>query len=170
MGDFFKAILDFLRELWPLRICLSYEGAVQWWLGKNPKRRGPGIYFVVPFLSKFESMSVVPDVLRLHVQNITTADGVCLAIEVNLEYEINDVVAAFCNVHDVTDNIGDACRRHIAKRIREWKWDDLVERQKDLEKSCRGTLETRVKEWGIGVRDVGITTFCKTRNITLSNL
>jgi regulator of protease activity HflC (stomatin/prohibitin superfamily) len=170
MGEMFGKILEFLHECWPLRIVAQYERGVRFWLGKGARELKPGLYAFVPFFGKIDTLIVVPDVLRLHVQNLTTVDGVTVALEVNIEYEIFDAVWAHVKVQDYKDNLGDACRRHISKRVRAWEWTDLVEKQNELEKSCRGTMTTYVRDWGITIRDVGITTFCKTRNITLSNL
>ena len=52
------------------------------------------------------------------------------------------------------------CNRHhldLAKRVREWTWDELVASQRDLERSLRGTMTTRAKEWGVTIHDVGLT-------------
>jgi regulator of protease activity HflC (stomatin/prohibitin superfamily) len=42
-------------------------------------------------------------------------------------------------------------------------WPELLAEQTDLEKSLRGTLTTRAKEWGVKITQVGITDLVKAR-------
>jgi regulator of protease activity HflC (stomatin/prohibitin superfamily) len=47
--------------------------------------------------------------------------------------------------------------------VRDMTWPELLAEQTDLEKSLRGTLTTRAKEWGVKITQVGITDLVKAR-------
>lgn len=165
-----QVLFDFLRQFWPFEIVYSYQRAVRFWNGVDQKELGPGLYMFVPFFGQIHVVDVAPDVLKLFDQNLTTKDDVGVMVAANVCYQIKDARKAVVNVQQLENNLGDAFRRHLAKRTREKTWAELVVGQDALEKSCRGTLTTFVKDWGVEVSDVGFVCFIRTKNFSLTNL
>lgn len=176
-----KELLDFLREFWPFWIVRGdYQRGLRFWLGGYVKEldgKGRlfgiptfGLYAILPWFGAIEIVDVAPDVLKLFDQNVTTKDDVSVMMAANVAYRIVDAFASFTAIQQLENNLGDAFRRHLAKRVREKTWKELLEGQADLEKSCKGTLTTYVKKWGVEVEDVGFVCFVKTRNLSLANL
>jgi 3-oxoacyl-(acyl-carrier-protein) synthase len=54
--------------------------------------------------------------------------------------------------------------------VRAWTWDELLEKQSELESSARKTMTTAVKDWGVEVDNIGFVSFVKTRSFSLANL
>lgn len=177
--NWFQAIIDFLGKFWPLEVIYSWQRGVRFWFG-NPVKildgRGKlfgfiptgGLYAFLPFAGHIEVVNVAPDVLRLFDQNVTTKDGVGVMMAANVAYRIVDPLKATTEVQYLHNNLGDACRRHLAKRVRDRDWSELQEDQSKLEKSCRDTMTTHVKAWGVEIDDVGFVCFIRTKNISLT--
>lgn len=180
--NWFSAVVEFLTRFWPLEVVYgSYQRGLRFWLGRyvktldgNGKLLGfiptGGLYCFLPWFGHIEVVNIAPDVLKLFDQNITCRDGTGVMIAANVCWTIVDPYKSFVEVQQIENNLGDACRRHLAKRVREWTWEELVENQAELEKSMKNTMTTHVKGWGVSIGDVGLVCFVKTRNISLANL
>lgn len=168
--NWFQAIIDFLHQFWPLCVVYSYQRGIRFWLGVDKKEVGPGLYAFVPFFGHIEVVNVAPDVLKLYDQAVTTKDGIGVMIACNVCFRVVDARKSFIEVQELHSSISDIFRQHINKRVRAWTWDELLEKQSDLESSARKTMTTAVKDWGVEVDNIGFVSFVKTRNFSLANL
>lgn len=166
-----EAILGFLRQFWPFVIVYHFERGVRYWRGRIVGGNlEPDWYWCIPFFMHIETVPVKPDIMKLWKIALTTQDGVGLIISANVKYEVVDAMAAWNNVQDYKDNLADECRTHLSKRIRDLKYDELLADQPKLERSCKDTMTTAVKDYGVVILRVGITDFVKTRNFSLVNM
>lgn len=158
MGDFLKLLADKIYDLWPLRVIRVYQRGVRFWLGDaNPTPLEPGLYGFLPFFGAIEIVSVVEDVLDLPTQSVTTADGKTVTFSANVSYSVVDAVLLYTSVQDFEVNFSRVASGHLAMRVREWKWDELMENRRKLELSLRDTLTTRVKGWGCQIIECRLT-------------
>jgi regulator of protease activity HflC (stomatin/prohibitin superfamily) len=163
-----QAIFDFIRQFFPFEIVWSYQRGIRFWLGVDRKELPPGLYMFLPFFGHIETVNVMPDVMKLWKFTPTTKDGVALTVSANIRYEITDARAAFCAVQDYKDNLGDECRTHLAARIRDCTYQELLEDQKKIERLSKDTMTTAVKDYGVRILRVGIVDFVKTKNLSLT--
>jgi regulator of protease activity HflC (stomatin/prohibitin superfamily) len=169
--NWFQALVDFLTRFWPFEIVHSYERGVRFWLGTPSKEpSSPGLKVFVPWFGSVATVEVMPDILKLFNQNVTTKDGKSLMISANIRYEITDAVAAHCNVQDYKDNLADEARTHIATQVRELNYEELLHDQTAFEKSCKKAISPVVKEWGVKIIRVGLADFIVTKNFSLANV
>ena len=164
------AILSRLRELWPFVRIPPWGRGVRF--RYNIRKRCvdvqllmPGIALQVWFLDDVNIWSVVEQVYDLPSQPVTTADDVAVTFSVNFTFRVTDPIAAVIEVHDFQHSLQGLAMTHCAAKIREWAWKELLDHQKDLERSLKGTMTTRAKKWGVEVTDVGVTVLVKARPI-----
>lgn len=124
---------------------------------------GPGMHRLIPWVETLNEESVVSKTYELPIQNITTKDDKSVTFAVNVTLHIHDVRANVLDVHDFEDSMHGTARIHLAQRTRDMTWRELLDNQKDLEKSLQGTLTTRLRKWGATVTDVGFTDLSHTR-------
>lgn len=169
--NWFQALVDFLTRFWPFEIVHSYERGVRFWLGKpSLESSPPGLKVFVPWFGSVYTVPVMPDVIKLLNQNVTTKDGKSLLISANIRYEITDAVAAHCNVQDLINNLADEARSHIASQMREQVYEELLHDQTTFEKAAKKAMTPVVKEWGVKVLRVSLADFVVTRNFSLANV
>src|SRR5688500_546700 len=152
-----EIILAKLHDHWPLRIVTSYQRGVRFWLGQDTAELTTGIYAFLPFFGNIEIVAVVPDVMDLGVHSVTTKDDRQVTFSANVAYEIVDARAMWTKVQDLDVRLSRLAEGHMASRIRDWDYAELIANQKDLERSLKGTLETRAKGWGVKVLDCWLT-------------
>jgi len=146
-----------IAALVPFRIVRNYERAVRFWLGTPGPELGPGFWWIVPGLWAIVVVDIRADTSNLPTQTVTTKDGKSVTFSANVEFSITDAVSYTTGVQQFDFSLTNVAMSHLAKRVREWTWDELVASQRDLERSLRGTMTTRAKEWGVTIHDVGLT-------------
>lgn len=160
-------ILNRIAELWPFRRVMVFQRAVRTcfvpFRGVRVTVLGPGIARAIPWFDSVEIRDVQEDSVNLPTQSVTTKDDVAVTFSASFMYEIEDVKASVFDVREFASSLQDLSLMHLAERVRGWTWTELLERQKDLEDSLRGTLTTRAKRWGIRITKVGLTDLVKAR-------
>ena len=166
-----ETILSRLAELWPWRRVQPWQRAVRSsfipFRGVRITVLQPGIARAVPWFDSIETRDVQEDSVNLATQSVTTQDGIAVTFSASFMYEIEDVKAAVFNVKDFSSSLQDLSLMHLSERVRAWTWAELLERQKDLEDSLRGTLTTRAKRWGVRITKCGMTDLVKARQFRL---
>lgn len=162
-----EAIFSRIGQLWPWRKIQPWQRGVRMtfvpWKGVRVRVMAPGIVRAVPFFDDVEIRDVQEDTDNLLTQSVTTKDDVSVTFSANFAYQIEDVEAAVLNVREFSSSLRDVGMMHLSERIRELTWDELRNGQKELERSLKGTLETRAKRWGVSISRVGITDLVKAR-------
>ena len=162
-----EAILSRVAQLWPFSRVLPWQRAVRSTFVPFGAVRvtvlQPGIARSIPWFDDLQIRDVQEDSYNLATQSVTTRDDVAVTFSASFVYEIEDVRAAVVNVREFADSLQDLAMLHLSERIRELTWAELLDGQKELERSLRGTLTTRAKDWGVKISRCGLTDFVKAR-------
>lgn len=167
-----EALVANVKELFaflaPFRIIKIYERGVVLRFGIPHRVMEPGWNWLWPFkIEDVAEVVVVEQTMDLMVQSVTTTDDVSATFSVNLVYCVSDPVAYHTAVTDFDRSAEGYARLHLAKRVRDKTWRELLDDQKALEASLKGTLSTRLKPWGAEVVDVGFTDLTRAKPFRL---
>jgi regulator of protease activity HflC (stomatin/prohibitin superfamily) len=161
------AILSRIADLWPFVRIQAWQIGVRTtyipFKGVRVEAIGPGPRRCLWWFESVIVVNVQERGVNLLTQSLTTADDVAVCLAANFTFEVEDAMKATLNVHDYADSLEDLAMMHLSERIREWKWDELRAGQKELERSLKGTLTTRAKDWGVKILRVGLTDLVKAR-------
>ena len=162
-----ELLAHYLRQVWPLWIVKSFQQGIRFRNGRDVALLRPGVYFAWWWFEEIEAVNVVPRVINLPSQTITTKDGKTVTFSANVEFHIENARAYYCAVYDADHSLRNAAMGHLARKIREWTLDELQTHQSDLERSLERTLTTYVKDWGVVIRDVRLTDLTASRGYRL---
>lgn len=166
-----EAILNRLADLWPfVRIGVFQRGVRTTYIpfrGVVVTVLDPGVHRCLWWFERVINQITVEQVHNLPTQSVTCKCGAPATLSANFTYEVTDAEAAVNNVWDLADSLNGLAMMHIAKKVRGWTWDELIEHQTDLERSIRETLTTRATKWGVRITAVGITDLVKARSFRL---
>lgn len=162
-----EVLLNFVKQFNPFVTVPTWARGVRVRGGKHVKELKPNIHWRWLGIDKVFFVTVVPEVINLPTQSITTKDRVEVTFSANIEYEVVDAVAKFTKVSDFDNSLVNAAMGHIAKKIRDWTYDELIDGQRKLELSLRETLTTYVRDWGVKINDVRLTDMVKARQYRL---
>ena len=161
-------LLAILNYCSPIRVIRVYERGVVFRWGRLRPTLDPGFHWIVPFrIDQVEIVTVIPEARNLLTQSVTTQDGVAVTFSVNVVFAIADAALMYTEVHDFHSMLDAVAMTHLAARIRAQEWVDLLKNQPELERSLRGTLTTRVKDWGAQIVSVGITDLVRAKPLRL---
>lgn len=172
--NWIQAIIDYFGKLWPFERLEPWERGIRisyvpWEIGFHKwglhgiaahtsiEHITEGAHLVLWYFQRIEKESVVGQVMDLLSQTVMTKDGKQVSFSVNIEYEIDDIESNMTKVHAFHESLEASCRIHLARRVRELTYDELIEKQGWLEASLKGTLTTRARKWGTKIVDVGFT-------------
>lgn len=161
METFVEVLLHNLMQLLPFTIIFSFQRAARWRFGKSPRELKPGIHWKLWIIHNVETLAVTDDVMELPIQSVITQDRKLVCFSVNIGFRIVDIVAHFDNVTDFHEATKALAMTHLAKRVREKKYDEIVNDLSKLEDSLEKTLTTRFKKWGTEVYSLGFTNFAE---------
>lgn len=175
IGNVVEWLGENLKELIPFEVIPVYDRGIRFWCGRIYEHKnhpwtgelGPGIWWRIPLIWRVDVVSIVPDVMNLPTQTYVTKDNKTISFSANIEYEIASIVAYYTGVQDFKNSLAGASMAHLARKVREWTLDELVEHPGELEKSLERTLTTRCKSWGVKINDVGLTDLAPTRAFRL---
>lgn len=169
MGDtFLGAVLNNLMAIMPFVIVRSFERGVRWTWGCDEIALVPGFWWRIPIVHSIEVIPITDEAMELPVQTILTADDPPkhVSFTVNIAYFIDDIVAHWNGVDDFEASTMALAMTHLAKRVRGYKFAELVAKTDDIERSLAGTLTTKFRSWGTKVTSVGFTNLAETEHMT----
>lgn len=156
---FLDKLLQMLLDIVPWRVVYSYEQGVRWTFGRTPTALQPGVHLCLPIIHEVQIISVVDEFFELPVQSVITKDGELVCFSVSIGYRVTDPVAHFCSVTNFQDASEGIAMTHLAQRVRDQSYQEVTQDLKTLENSLKGTLTTRMKDWGTEVFLVGFNNF-----------
>jgi regulator of protease activity HflC (stomatin/prohibitin superfamily) len=152
LGDLVQKFFEFLREFWPIHICMEWERANIFRFGKYWRTVGPGWYLVIPFFWDFRSDSTVRTTYVTPLQTIDTKEGGSLTFSASIQVEITDLKAAMVNVEaydstaveDTSSLLADTLMRATPRQLE-------IENRAELLRKCRERLDAELGEYGLRV-------------------
>jgi regulator of protease activity HflC (stomatin/prohibitin superfamily) len=166
MSEFFTRLLDFLREFWPVRICMQWERANVFRAGKYWKTVGPGWYLVVPFFWDFQSENIVRATYVTPLQTIDTKDGGTLTFSATIQVEVADLRAAQLTVFNYSETAVEDTSALLADTLMRTSASLLTpENRTDLLRKCLGKLQEELGEYGLSIRTLRFNNFMRNMRV-----
>lgn len=163
VGDIVRALLQFI----PRRIVIraTHRGVRYRW-GKKPLEMKPGFHIFWPLVTEVDTIVVARQSLNIPPQVLTTACGKEVSVGGYIVYGISDVVLAIGERNwDVDGTVREIAASAIVSVVAQITFDELLELIKNgsLRKRLRVECRKQLRQYGVSVRDCGLTDFAKCR-------
>lgn len=167
MFDWLKDLLMAGYEwLVPFAVVEAYEEGVVLRFGKFHRTLSPGIHWVVPFgVERVITDEVVPRVINLNSQSLTTRDDKSVVVGGAVTLSILNIKKAMLNVKTVHQAVADSCCGVIGQAVHDSDWADLSG-DKFIEE-LTGKCREYAKKYGISIERVQLTDLAKMRALRL---
>jgi len=140
-----------------IKIANQWERAVVLFLGKFVGIRGPGLFFVIPFLNR------VPYMIDLRVittsftaEQTLTKDTVPVNVDAVLFWQVTDVEKAALEVKDYQGSISLASQTALRDVIGKTILADMLTGREAIDAELQRLIGSRVSGWGIRILSVEI--------------
>jgi regulator of protease activity HflC (stomatin/prohibitin superfamily) len=139
-----------------LRIVQQYERGVVFILGKSQGVKGPGLFWIPPFISRMVKVDLRIVTLQVPPQEVITRDNITIRVTavvyfhvVNPEFSVINVV----NFIDATMQIGQTTLRNV---LGQSEMDELLAHRDTINQNLQTIIDDYTERWGIKVTAVEI--------------
>jgi regulator of protease activity HflC (stomatin/prohibitin superfamily) len=137
-----------------IRVIREYERAVVFRLGRLLGVKGPGLFFLIPFIDSMVKVDLRIVAVDVPEQKIITKDNVTVGVDAVIYYKVFDPersITKIENYHYAVLMLGQTTLRDIVGQV---ELDDLLTKRDDINKRLQEILDLLTDPWGIKVTAV----------------
>ena len=149
-------IIIFLFILAGLRVVNQYERGVIFVLGRLRGAKGPGLFWVPPFISRMRKIDLRIITIELPPQEGVTRDNVTVKVSAVVYFYVVNASDAVNNVLDYYRATVQIAQTTLRSVIGQSTLDQLLTDREDLNKAVQQIIDEHTERWGIKVTTVEI--------------
>jgi len=139
-----------------VKIVQEYERGVIFRLGRLTGAKGPGLFFIIPFIDRMVKVDLRVVTLDVPTQEAITRDNVTLKVNAVVYYRVIDPSDAVVQVEDfrrATWNIAQTTLRNV---LGQSELDQLLTERENINSQLREIIDEATEPWGIKVSIVEV--------------
>lgn len=149
-------VLVILSILLGLRMDREYQRGVIFRLGRFQSVRGPGLYWVIPFIDQKVQVDVRTRTVDIEAQETVTSDSVTIRVNAVLYYRITDPEKAIINVADYRNATYQIALTTLRNVVGQHFLDEVLKDRNKINKAVRPIVDEVTDPWGLSVERVEI--------------
>jgi regulator of protease activity HflC (stomatin/prohibitin superfamily) len=153
-GIIFLLIILLIFLAMSIKVVKEYERAVIFRLGRLLGAKGPGLFFIIPFVDNFIKVDLRITTVDVPEQQIITKDNVTVGVDAVVYYRVFDPVLAVTKVENYHYAVLMMAQTTLRDIIGQVELDDLLARREELNKKIQQILDEVTDPWGIKVTSV----------------
>ncbi len=157
LGSFFGfVVIAIVFAAMAIKMAKEYERAVIFRLGRMVGIRGPGLYFLIPFIETAVVTDLRTVTQDVPAQDIITKDNIPVRIDAVLYFRVVDPVKSVIEVQNfliATSQISQTSLRGVAGNA---TFDDLLSEKDKINDQLHHAIDEATDAWGIKVMGVEI--------------
>ncbi len=139
-----------------IRVVQQYERGVIFVLGRLTGAKGPGVFFVPPFISRIVKVDLRIVTLTVPPQEVITRDNVTIKVTAVVYFYVVNPAAAVVNVMNfiqATTQIGQTTLRNV---LGQSELDELLSQRNKINRELQTIIDEHTERWGVKVTAVEI--------------
>ncbi len=139
-----------------IRIVQEYERGVIFRLGRLIGAKGPGLFFIIPFVDRMMKVDLRVVTLDVPSQEVITKDNVTVTVNAVVYFRVVDPEASVVKVLDhirATSQISQTTLRNV---LGQSELDELLTQREKLNLSLQQIIDEHTDPWGVKVSVVEI--------------
>lgn len=159
VGEFWIAILAGLVLLFlasAIRIVREYERGVIFRLGRLVGAKGPGLFFIIPFVDKMVKVDLRTITLDVPPQEVITRDNVPVHVNAVVYFRVVDPTAAIVEVLDFVEATRQISMTTLRSIVGKSELDELLSERERLNRELQKIIDEQTDPWGVKVITVEI--------------
>ncbi|HET8839880.1 MAG TPA: SPFH domain-containing protein, partial [Ktedonobacteraceae bacterium] len=139
-----------------IRVVQQYERGVIFVLGRLTGAKGPGVFFVFPFISRIIKVDLRIVTLTVPPQEVITRDNVTIKVTAVVYFYVVNPSAAVVNVMNfiqATTQIGQTTLRNV---LGQSELDELLAQRNKINRELQTIIDEHTERWGVKVTAVEI--------------
>ena len=139
-----------------IKIAAEYERGVVFRLGRLVGARGPGLFFIIPFVDRWVKVDLRVVTLDVPRQDVITRDNVTVGVDAVVYFRVVDPEASVVKVLDhirATSLISQTTLRNV---LGQSELDELLAQREKLNQMLQKIIDEQTDPWGVKVSVVEI--------------
>lgn len=139
-----------------VKLVQEYERGVIFRLGRCVGAKGPGIFFVMPFLDKIVKTNLQINAVPVQPQQVITKDNVTVTVDAVAYMQVIDPAASVVKIrgwYQASQLVSQTTLRSIVGRH---ELDQLLSERDLINNELQSALDTQTESWGVKVSRVEI--------------
>lgn len=163
-------LIDLLIQCvgWFVPFCVidDFEKAIVLRFGRYHRTLEPGFHWLVPLeVERVISDNVVPRLLNLGAQSLTTQDGHQVVIGAIVTARIHDIKKSILDVENVDAAVQDSCYAEIASVVHAHTWDEM--QAEGINEELRIACRKRAFGYGVEIMRVQASDLARCKTLRL---
>jgi regulator of protease activity HflC (stomatin/prohibitin superfamily) len=161
IGELLKLAVDWLYDLWPLRIVHAWESGVRVTTGKPRALLGTGLHWFIPLLGSLEISPTNTMVAETSLQTHTVEEET-VTFTLGIQYHVHDLKAMFESIHDPDETVLNEVLRLAGCAIEGMGetegWSLLEEIRNELPAAVLEASAESLAPWGVTISALSLIT------------
>jgi len=139
-----------------VKIVTEYERGVIFRLGRLSGAKGPGLFFIIPFIDRMVKVDLRVVTMDVPSQDVITKDNVTVRVNAVVYFRVVDSEAAVVKVLDhirATSQISQTTLRNV---LGQYELDELLAKREKLNQALQTIIDEHTDPWGVKVSTVEI--------------
>lgn len=154
--DIFIALLFVLGviALTGIRVAQEYQRAVVFRLGRYTGIRGPGLYYLIPFIEWQQKVDIRTRTVDLEQQETITKDSVTIKVNAVLWFKVVDPSKAILKVANYGQAVYQFSVTVLRNIIGQHQLDEVLKEREGINKLLQKLVDEATEPWGIKIEMV----------------
>lgn len=144
-----------------IRIVQEYERGVIFRLGRLVGARGPGLFFILPFVESMQKVDLRVVTMDVPRQDVITRDNVTVKVDAVVYFRVMDPEMAVVKVTDYIRATSLVAQTTLRSVLGQSDLDELLSKRDELNQRLQKIIDDATEPWGVKVtivevRDVGL--------------
>ena len=139
-----------------VRVVQEYERGVIFTLGRLIGAKGPGLFLIVPFISRMIKVDLRTVTLNVPPQEVITRDNVTVKVTAVIYFNVvnpSNAVTNVVNFIQATTQIGQTTLRNV---LGQSELDELLSQRQKINQQLQTIIDEHTERWGVKVTAVEV--------------
>ncbi len=152
----FPALILLIIILSGIRVVNEYERGVVFRLGRLVGARGPGLFYVIPFIEKMVKLDLRIVVLDVPKQEVITKDNVTVKVNAVCYFRVMDPEAAVVQAQQYWIATSQMAQTTLRSVIGQVELDELLSERDKINHTLQSIIDEQTDPWGVKVTNVEV--------------
>jgi regulator of protease activity HflC (stomatin/prohibitin superfamily) len=139
-----------------VRIVNEYERGVVFRLGRVQGAKGPGLFFIIPYIDRMMKVDLRTITLDIPAQEAISADNVTVKVNAVVYFRVVDPVAAVINIEDYHRATWQIAQTSLRNVIGQSDLDQLLQERENINDNLQHIIDEATEPWGVKVSIVEV--------------
>jgi regulator of protease activity HflC (stomatin/prohibitin superfamily) len=145
------AVIALILFMLSVRIVNEYERGVIFRLGRVMGAKGPGLFFIIPFIDKMVKVNLQTVTMDIPPQDVITKDNVTIRVNAVTYFNVTEPVRSVVNIQNylfATSQIAQTTLRSILGQV---ELDEILINRDEINDKLQQIIDELTNPWGVKV-------------------